>query len=104
LTNAELMSGIEFVVDSHVVGIEKPHPGIFAVALERLGTEPGRTLYVGDIRSVDEAGSRAAGMRFVLLDPFGDYGAEGAPRIPGMEALPAWVAEQFDVVREGRPA
>jgi putative hydrolase of the HAD superfamily len=112
LIHAEMMTGIEFVVDSHVVGIEKPHPGIFAVALERLGTEPGRTLYVGDIRSVDEAGSRAAGMRFVLLDPFGDYGAAGTPRIPGMEALPAWIAEHFEVAgapqadaaTRGRPA
>jgi putative hydrolase of the HAD superfamily len=111
LTRARMMSGVEFVVDSQVVGVEKPHPGIFAVALERLGARPERTLYVGDIRSVDEAGARAAGMRFVLLDPFGDYG-DGAARIPAMAALPAWVAEHFDVAgapradaaTRGRPA
>lgn len=100
LDRAGMMRGIEFVVDSHLVGIEKPDPAIFAVALGRLGTPPGRTLFVGDIRSVDEAGARAAGMPFVLLDPLGDYGAPDAPRIPGMRELPDWVARTFTV----RPA
>ena len=98
LGNADMLRGIEFVVDSHLVGIEKPDPAIFAVALGRLGTPPERTLFVGDIRSVDEAGARAAGMRFVLLDPFGDYGDPGAPRIAGMDELASWVASRFEVV------
>ena len=38
LENADMLRGIEFVVDSHLVGIEKPDPAIFAVALGRLGT------------------------------------------------------------------
>ncbi len=99
LADADMLRGIEFVVDSHLVGIEKPDPAIFAVALERLGTSADRTLFVGDIRSVDEAGARAAGMRFVLLDPYGDYGAEGSPRIAGMHALAAWVGRTFETVR-----
>ncbi len=97
LENAAMLRGIEFVVDSHLVGIEKPDPAIFAVALGRLGTLPERTLFVGDIRSVDEAGARAAGMRFVLLDPFGDYGAPDSPRIAGMHELAAWVETAFEV-------
>ena len=98
LTNADMMPGIEFVVDSHLVGIEKPDPGIFGIALERLGTRPERTLFVGDIRSVDEAGAWAAGMRFVLIDPFGDYGDPGSPRITGMHELAAWVEGTFEIV------
>lgn len=97
LENADMRRGIEFVVDSHLVGIEKPDPAIFAVALGRLGTSPERTLFVGDIRSVDEAGAEAAGMRFVLLDPLGDYGAADTPRIAGMHELAGWVAATFDV-------
>jgi putative hydrolase of the HAD superfamily len=100
LENADMLRGIEFVVDSHLVGIEKPDPAIFAVALGRLGTLPERTLFVGDIRSVDEAGAEAAGMRFVLLDPLGDYGASDSPRIAGMHELAGWVATTFEV---GRP-
>lgn len=108
LANARMLSGIEFVVDSHVVGVEKPNPAIFAVALARLGTRPERTLFVGDIRSVDEAGARAAGMRFVLLDPHGDYGAPGMPSVVGMRDLAAWVAGTFETVPsrvpEGAPS
>jgi putative hydrolase of the HAD superfamily len=99
LTRAGMMQGIEFVVDSQVVGIEKPDPAIFAVALERLGTAPDRTLYVGDIRSVDEAGAAAAGMRFVLLDPSGAYAAPGAPRVAGMHELNEWLESTFEVPR-----
>ncbi|HEY2954895.1 MAG TPA: HAD family hydrolase [Candidatus Eisenbacteria bacterium] len=91
-----LLEGIEFVVDSQLVGIEKPDPRIFAIALDRLGIPAGRALYVGDIRSVDEAGSRAAGMHFVLLDPYGDY-ADGSVAIAGIAELPAWVAAHFSV-------
>jgi len=109
LANAGMLSGIEFVVDSHLVGVEKPDPAIFAVALARLGTRPERTLFVGDIRSVDEAGARAAGMRFVLLDPDGNYGASGVPSIVGMQDLAAWVAGTFETVpsrdsAEGAPS
>lgn len=99
LANADMLRGIEFVVDSHRVGIEKPDPAIFAVALARLGTAGERTLFVGDIRSVDEAGAAAAGMRFVLLDPSGDYAAPGSPHVAGMRELAAWVDATFDVPR-----
>ena len=88
---------VEFVVDSHRVGVEKPDPEIFKIALERLGVSAERTLFVGDIRSVDEAGARAAGMHFVLLDPYADYGAPGEPSIAGMERLAAWVADRFEL-------
>ena len=90
-----MRAGLEFVIDSHFVGIEKPDPRIFALALERLGVAPERALYVGDIRSVDAAGARAAGMQFVLIDPFGDYAPEGMPRIRTIAALPEYVSRAF---------
>ena len=103
LADCDMLRGIEFVVDSQVVGIEKPDPGIFQIALERLGIAAGRALFVGDIRSVDEAGARAAGLHFVLLDPFGDYAGEDTAAIPGMERLAGWVRERFEIV-PARPA
>jgi len=99
LRNAGVRDGIDFVVDSHTVGVEKPNPRIFAIALERLETEAAHALYVGDIRSVDEVGARAAGLHFVLIDPWGDYGAPGAPSIPNMAELPSWIAAHFEVPR-----
>jgi putative hydrolase of the HAD superfamily len=98
LRDCDMLRGVEFVVDSHVVGVEKPDPRIFRIALDRLAVTAERTLFVGDIRSVDEAGARAANLRFVLLDPYGDYG-DGGPAIPGMERLAGWVAEHFEVAR-----
>jgi HAD superfamily hydrolase (TIGR01509 family) len=95
LIDAGVRDGLEFVVDSFVVGVEKPDPRIFLIALGRLALPAERTLYVGDIRGVDEVGSRAAGMHFVLVDPWGDYAAPGTPSIRGMEHLPAHVAERF---------
>ena len=59
---------LETVVDSHVVGVEKPDPEIFHIALRRMETEPGSALYVGDLPAVDLEGARAAGIAPVLLD------------------------------------
>jgi FMN phosphatase YigB (HAD superfamily) len=36
---------------------------VFALAVERLGAAPERTVHVGDARA-DEEGARAAGLRF----------------------------------------
>lgn len=44
-------------------GAPKPQPGVFRLALDRLGIEPSRALHVGD-EPGDEEGARAAGMRF----------------------------------------
>jgi len=57
------------IVDSTVVQVAKPDPAIFAPALEALGTDPVRTLYVGDTVHADVLGATAAGMAVVQLDP-----------------------------------
>jgi putative hydrolase of the HAD superfamily len=54
---------IDMTVSCAEAGAAKPDPAIFAVALGRLGVEPGRALHVGDQRE-DEAGAHAAGMHF----------------------------------------
>lgn len=104
LRDCDMLRGVEFVVDSHEVGIEKPDPRIFAIALERLGTPATRALYVGDIRGVDEVGARAAGLHFVLVDPFGDYARNGTAAIATMERLPEWIRGRFALTRRERPA
>lgn len=60
------------VIDSAVVGIEKPDPRIFALALAALGTDPASTVHVGDAVFADVAGARAAGLRPLHLDPYAD--------------------------------
>ncbi|MFO7322045.1 MAG: HAD family hydrolase [Chloroflexota bacterium] len=48
------------------VGYLKPHPSIFKVALECLGTAPEETVFVGDDIEADIGGAKAAGLYAVL--------------------------------------
>jgi FMN phosphatase YigB (HAD superfamily) len=97
LEACDVARGLEFVVDSAIEGVEKPHPGIFRIALERLGVPAERALYVGDLRAVDGRGARGAGLHFVLLDPYGNYAAPGEPAIASIAALPDWIRVNFDL-------
>jgi HAD superfamily hydrolase (TIGR01509 family) len=67
LEAAGLREFFDVVVDSGVIGIEKPDPQIFRVALHALGVEPEEALYVGDLYEVDVVGARAAGIEAVLV-------------------------------------
>jgi putative hydrolase of the HAD superfamily len=62
---------MEAIVDSTVVGVEKPDPAIFAIALAAVGTEAARTVHVGDTIHADVVGAHAAGLRPLHLDPIG---------------------------------
>ena len=62
---------MEIIIDSKVVGVEKPDPAIFAMALEATGTVPDRTVHVGDTLFADVVGALAAGLRPLHLDPIG---------------------------------
>ncbi|HEX5041322.1 MAG TPA: HAD-IA family hydrolase [Candidatus Polarisedimenticolaceae bacterium] len=82
----------ETVVDSFVVGVEKPDPAIFAIALERIGAAPENALYLGDVPSVDVEGARSAGIAPVLLDRHDLYPDVDAPRVQSIEEFEAWLA------------
>ena len=81
LAAAGLASSLDVIVDSHLEGVEKPDPEIFRRALVRLGAVAGRTLFVGDIVSIDVVGARNAGLRPVLLDAAGAYDDADCDRI-----------------------
>jgi len=92
LRDVGLARYFEFVLDSAVVGVSKPDPGIFRMALDRLGVEAARALYVGDLYPVDVLGARSAGMEAVLLDPFDALGHwTDVPRIPRLDRLPGFL-------------
>ena len=73
LAAAGLRAFFEVVVDSQLVGVEKPDPRIFQLALEQLGIPAADALYVGDIYEVDVVGARRAGMAVVLMDPLANH-------------------------------
>jgi len=68
-----LASHFATVVDSHVVGVEKPDPRIFALALEQLGATADTAVYVGDVFAIDVLGARRAGLQAVLVDVLSCY-------------------------------
>jgi putative hydrolase of the HAD superfamily len=74
ITREGLAPYFRFVLDSRVVGVEKPDPRIFQMALERAGVAPDEAVYIGDLYSIDVVGSRAAGLDAILLDPAGLWG------------------------------
>ena len=78
LTAAGLREHFEVVIDSSLVGVEKPDPAIFRAALDRMGVRAAEALYVGDVYEVDVVGARAAGMAVILLDPDGRYAGSDA--------------------------
>lgn len=85
---------VEIVVDSAVVGAEKPDPATFAPALATmagLGVPPERIGYVGDSLRYDVAGARAVGLVPILLDPHDLHGdadlGPGAHRIASVHDL-----------------
>jgi HAD superfamily hydrolase (TIGR01549 family) len=82
----------EVVLDSRVEGVEKPDPGIFRLALERLGEEAGAALHAGDFYHVDVLGARAAGIRPVLVDEAGLYPEVDCPRVRSLAELGAHLA------------
>ncbi len=63
----------DVIIDSHVVGIEKPDPRIFHLALSRLGVGAEEAMFTGDIYSIDMLGARAAGITGTLIDCHGLY-------------------------------
>jgi putative hydrolase of the HAD superfamily len=87
LEAAGLTSSLELVVDSHLEGVEKPDPEIFRRALARLDVPADRTVFVGDIWSIDVEGSRAAGLRPILMDETGSYASAPCERIRRLDEL-----------------
>ena len=81
----------ETVVDSHLVGVEKPDPAIFAIAIERMSADPASTVFVGDVPAVDVAGALSAGLIPVLPDRHGLYGDAGVPRLRSLAELAGWL-------------
>jgi putative hydrolase of the HAD superfamily len=83
---------VEFVIDSHTVGVAKPDPRIFRMGADRLGLAPAQCLYVGDLYAVDVLGARAAGVRPLLLDPFERHADwQDVDRIRTVVELPGWL-------------
>jgi putative hydrolase of the HAD superfamily len=68
VTRLGLAGRFAAIVYSQEVGVEKPHPAIFAAALDRLQIAADEALHVGDRRLEDVEGARAAGLEALWLE------------------------------------
>jgi len=87
----ELESFVDALVVSEVVGVSKPDPEIFRVALDRLHCPAPEAVMVGDSWTADIAGARAAGIRAVWFNP---------TRVPRPEEAPVPQLHAFEPVSE----
>ncbi len=71
LLELELGDYFAFLVVSSRLGIAKPDPGVFDLALSRIGVPAREAIYIGDTYLKDVLGARAAGLTPVLLDRVG---------------------------------
>jgi len=80
---------VDVILDSAVVGVAKPDPEIFRLALDALGLPAGGTvLHVGDSLRYDVAGALAAGLQPVHMDPHGFCPApDGHPHVRSLAEL-----------------
>jgi putative hydrolase of the HAD superfamily len=75
---------VAVVVDSEVVGVAKPDPAIFQIALDAIDVSPDRCWYIGDSLYFDVQGARSAGLPCAHVDPYGYCQADDHPHVASL--------------------
>jgi putative hydrolase of the HAD superfamily len=88
LQETGLAEPLSVIIDSHVVGIQKPDPRIFKLALEGTGIAPEEGVYVGDFYSLDVVGARRAGLDAILLDPLDAWPVHDCAKVRDLFGVP----------------
>jgi putative hydrolase of the HAD superfamily len=68
LPKLNIFDYFNFIIVSAIVGVTKPHPRIFEMAIEEAGVPPGQILYVGDNPVDDVEGANRVGIDAVLIN------------------------------------
>lgn len=84
-----IRSRFDVVITSVEVGWRKPHPRIYAAALDALGVPAPAAVFVGDTYAPDFHGPRRAGIRAFLIDPDRRAPVPDACRLGSVLELPA---------------
>jgi putative hydrolase of the HAD superfamily len=92
---------IDALVVSEEVGVAKPDPKIFEIALDRVGADPLDTVMVGDSWTNDIAGGVAAGLRTVWFNRTDLARPAEPPGVPELRALEP-VAEVLAAILDAR--
>jgi len=87
LQSMGLRKYFQAIFDSALVGVEKPHPEIFQMALASAQAAPNEAVFVGDTNATDVGGAQLAGLHGVLIDRIGAYPNADGPRIASLPEL-----------------
>ena len=87
LRHVGLREYFQAVLDSAIVGVEKPHPEIFQLALASAKVAANEAVFVGDTNATDMGGAQLAGLHGVLIDRVGAYPHAECPRITSLPEL-----------------
>lgn len=88
LVELEVGHLFEVSIISGQVGVEKPDPKIYEMALEQAEVDGPRALHIGDSPQTDVEPSRSVGMIPVLLDRYNRYPNPGVARVESLSELP----------------
>jgi HAD superfamily hydrolase (TIGR01549 family) len=75
------------IVVSGVVGVSKPNPEIFRIALSQAGTSPREAIHVGDVFEADILGARNAGIKGLLIDRDGSQSGLDCPHVKSLSEI-----------------
>lgn len=90
LAELDLLDYFSHLIISGNVGVEKPHPRIFELALSLAGTEASRSAHVGDSVPSDVEGAREVGITPILIDRHDRYAASsGILRVEDLREIPS---------------
>lgn len=90
LSRNDLEELFDEIIISSEVGVEKPNPAIFELALARGKVTAEQSLYVGDNYYDDVRGCRQVGIHCLLINPYNNLGIEElnyAPIIPNVQGV-----------------
>lgn len=90
---------VDLVLDSAVVGVSKPDPAIFRLALDALDVAAGDVVHVGDTPAADVEGAQAAGVTPILIDPYDLHAEVDCHRVHSLTEVVALLRRGLD----GRP-
>ncbi|MER7456973.1 HAD family hydrolase [Micromonospora sp. NPDC126480] len=88
LTAMGVAHHVDAVITSVEVGWRKPHPAIYAAALDALGVPASGAVFVGDTYVADYAGPEAVGIRSYLIDPARRHPVPDGRRLDSLADLP----------------
>jgi HAD superfamily hydrolase (TIGR01509 family) len=77
----------EHILSSEALGVRKPDPAIFALALQKAGLDAKECIFVGDSIRLDVAPASAAGIETYLIDRQNLFGFFNGKRISSFHQL-----------------